>query len=68
MVSMIGTILRRMMGSVRPGSFHWQSRAADATEYACHEGNEGLPGALSGDRAQEKADAKEGIQVIAIVS
>jgi hypothetical protein len=26
-------------------------------EYACHEGNEGLPGALSGYRAQEKAEA-----------
>jgi hypothetical protein len=24
-------------------------------EYACHEGNEGMPGALSGIRAQEKA-------------
>lgn len=26
-------------------------------EYACHEGNEGLPGALSGHRAVEKAEA-----------
>jgi hypothetical protein len=26
-------------------------------EYACHEGNEGLPGALSGYRALEKAEA-----------
>jgi len=27
-------------------------------EYACHEGNEGLAGALSGTRAQEKAEAE----------
>jgi hypothetical protein len=27
-------------------------------EYACHEGNEGLPGALSGQRMQERLDAE----------
>ena len=27
-------------------------------EYACHEGNEGLAGALSGTRAEEKAAAE----------
>jgi len=31
-------------------------------EYACHEGNEGMPGALSGIRAQEKAAATSAIK------
>jgi hypothetical protein len=33
----------------------WARSTGEIYEYACHEGNEGLSGALSGNRAQEKA-------------
>jgi len=35
----------------------WSRSSDEIYEYACHEGNEGLAGALSGNRAQEKAAA-----------
>jgi hypothetical protein len=36
-------------------SLFWTHSAGQIYEYACHEGNEGLEGALSGTRFQEKA-------------
>jgi hypothetical protein len=37
---------------------YWKAEAKDQIyEYACHEGNEGMPGTLSGYRALQKADA-----------
>jgi hypothetical protein len=38
------------------------SKGQEIYEYACHEGNEGMPGALSGIRAQEKAAASSAIK------
>ena len=38
---------------------YWKAEAKDHIyEYACHEGNEAMPGTLSGYRAQEKASAE----------
>jgi hypothetical protein len=38
-------------------TLYWESSKDQIYEYACHEGNEGLSGALSGTRAQEREAA-----------
>ena len=36
-------------------ALYWKATTDLIYEYACHEGNEAMPGTLSGYRAQEKA-------------